>query len=153
MSTLDMSVLQQPVLSLDIMSALHKPVLQPDSGHMYLFYSRLSCLDGAYSSLCCHWTRAVHGSLQQPVRPLDVSVQQQHMLPLNLSVQQQSLMSLEESVLKQTLLTGCVNSIAAFAALPFSSLTASVFSSIADCAVSGRLWQPRANAASGWFCS
>jgi hypothetical protein len=33
--------------------------------------------------------------LQQPLRPLDVSVEQQHMLPLDLSIQQQSLLSLD----------------------------------------------------------
>ncbi len=65
--------------------------------------------------------------LQQPVQAFNVSVQQKNMPPLDLSVQQQSLLSLDESVLKQTLLPVFVNSIAACAALLFSSLTASAF--------------------------
>jgi hypothetical protein len=49
----DVSVLQQPVLSLD-MSSLHKPVLQPE---LPLDVSVL------YSSLCCLWTYLFYSRL------------------------------------------------------------------------------------------
>ncbi len=95
--------------------------------------------------------------LQQPVRPLDVSVEQQNMLPLDLSVQLQSLLSLDVSVLQQTLLLGCVNSIAGCAALSSSSLTASARLCSQQYTRLCCLWtcvcQPRAHAASGQNCS
>jgi hypothetical protein len=59
---LDVSVLQQPVLPLN-MSVLHQPVLQPKLP--------LDIVCMTYSSLSCLWM-CLH-ELQQPELPLDVS--------------------------------------------------------------------------------
>jgi len=120
---------------------------------MCLFYSRLCWL--SHSNLCCHWTHLnlrqpmlhAHGhvKVQQPVLPLDVSVQQQHLLPLDLLV----------PALKQTLLLVCV-SIADWGLWTrlFSNSICCLWtcvSSLTDCAASGCLFHNSLESLFGLF--
>jgi hypothetical protein len=99
---LDVFVLQQPILPLNI-SVLQQTVLP---GRILQQQVVLSL-----NSPC----------VRQHVLSPDIPILQHPVLPLDLSVHQQSLLSRDESVLKP----GCVNSIAARAALSFNILTSS----------------------------
>ncbi len=147
----DVSVLQQPVLSLD----MRPPYTNLCCSCLWtnLFYSAAcAVIELARCSATCaapgHTNSSAACAAFGRVCPTAANA-------ASGPVCQQFLLSLKESVLKQTLLPGCVNSIAACAALSFSSLTASVLSvlgSAADCAAFGLVCQPRAHASSGRIC-